>query len=121
MVRAGYLPHMAWEACELGVFPDHVLVVLVHLGFLLRTLLLLRHVLQTAVGCCYTLVDIGVVLRAGISVWVVVQRFVALHLLAHRCSWSSMPFDSSWLVVVDVVASCSRRAAGEASSALHAR
>jgi uncharacterized membrane protein len=100
---------MAWEVCDLGLFPDRVLVVLVHLGFLLRVLLLLRHVLQTAVGCCYTLVDIGVVLRAGISVWGVVQRFVALYLLlAHRCSWSSLPFDSSWLGVVDVVASCLR-------------
>jgi len=61
------------------------------------------------------------VLRAGISVWGVVQRFVALYLLAHRCSWSSLPFDSSWLAVVDVVASRLRRAAGEMhSSALHA-
>ena len=117
---------MAWEACELGVFPDRVLVVLIHLGFLLL-ILLLCHFLQTAVGCCYTLVDIGVVLRAGISVWGVavwgvVRRFVALHPLVHRCSWSSLPFDSSWLAVVDVVVSCSRRAAGEMhSSALHAR
>jgi hypothetical protein len=64
---------MAWEVCDLGVFPDLVRVALVHLGFLLRVLLLLRHVLQTVVGCCHTLaVDIGVVLRAGISVWGVV-------------------------------------------------
>jgi hypothetical protein len=35
------------------VFPDRVLVALVHhLGFLLRVLLLLRHVLQNGVGCC---------------------------------------------------------------------
>jgi len=82
----------------------------------------LRHVLQTVVGCCCTLVDIGVVLRAGISVWGVVRRFVALDLPTYRCSWSTVPFDSSWLVAVDVVASCSRRAAGEMhSSALHAR
>ena len=59
---------MAWEVCDLGVFPDRVLVALVHLGFLLCVLLLLRHVLQTVVGCCYTLGDIGVVLQAGISV-----------------------------------------------------
>jgi hypothetical protein len=100
---------MAWEVCVLGVLPDHVLVVLVHLGILLRVLLLLRLVLQTVVGCCYTLVvDIGVVLQAGISVWGVVQRWFV--------------FDSSWLAVVDVVASCSRRAVGEMHlSALRAR
>jgi hypothetical protein len=56
----------AWEACDLGVFPDCVLVALVHLGFLLRVLLLLHHVLQTVVGCCYTLVDIGVGGRAKV-------------------------------------------------------
>ncbi len=121
MVLAGCLPHMAWEVCVLGVFPDHVLVVLVHLGFLLRVLLLLCPVLKTVVGCCYTLVvDIGVVLQAGISVWGVVQRWFVAR--AHRCSWSTLPFDSSWLAVVDVVASCSWRAAGEMhSSVLHAR
>jgi len=86
---------MAWEVCDLGVFPDRVLVALVHLGFLLRILLLLRHVLQTVVGCCYTLGDIGVVLWAGISVWGVVRRFVALDLPAYRGSWPSLPFDSS--------------------------
>ena len=95
---------MAWEVCDLGVFPNLFLFALVHLGFFLRVLLLLRHVLQTVVGCCYTLVDIGVVLRAGISVWGVVRRFVALYLPAYHGSWPSLPFDSSWLAVVDVVA-----------------
>ena len=106
---------MAWEVCVLGVFCNHVLVVLVHLGFLLRVLLLLRPILQPVVGCCYTLVvDIGVVLWAGISVWGVVQRWFVAR--AHRCSWSTLPFDSSWLAVV------LRRAAGEMhSSVLHAR
>jgi hypothetical protein len=86
---------MAWEACELGVFPNCVLVVLVHIGVLLRVFLLLRHVLQTAVGCCYTLVDIGVVLRAGISVWA-----------APACAPLFMVIIAA---VVDVVASCSGR------------
>jgi hypothetical protein len=73
---------MAWEAWELGLFPDRVHIILVHLGDLLLVRLL-RHVLQTAVGCCHTLVDIGLVLRAGTFVWGVVQKCVALHLLAH--------------------------------------
>jgi hypothetical protein len=98
-VQAGCLPHMAWEAWELGLFPDRVHVILVHLGDLLLVPLIC-HVLQTAVGCCHTLVDIGVVLRSGISVWGAVRKFVALHLLAHHCSWSSLPFDSSWLALV---------------------
>ena len=120
-VQVGCLPRMAWEAWELGLVPDHVHDVFVHLWDLLRVRLL-RRALQTAVGCCHTHVDIGVVLRAGTFVWGVVRKFVALHLLAHCSSWSSSPFDSSWLAVVDVVALCSRLAAGVMhSSALHAR
>jgi len=95
---------MAWEVCDLGVFPNLFLFALVHLRFFLRVLLLLRHVLQTVVGCCYTLGYIGVVLQAGISVGGVVRRFDAPDLPAHRGSWPSLPFDSSWLAVVDVVA-----------------
>ncbi len=119
-VQVGCLPRMAWEAWELGLVPNHVHVAFVHLWYLLLVCLL-RRALQTAVGCCHTHVDIGVVLRAGTFVRGVVRKFVALHLLARCCSWSSLPFDSSWLVAVDVVV-CSRLAAGEMhSTALHAR
>ena len=103
---------MAWEIWEHGSVLDRVHNALVHLWDLLLVRLL-RRVLQTAVGCCHTHVDIGVVLRAGTFVWMVVRQFVALHLLVHCSSWSSLPFDSSWLAVVDVVVSCLRRAVGE--------
>ena len=127
-VKCGYF---LWASCSeylCGVFSyvpwlslGWIRDIFVHLGFLLRVLLLFRHILQTVVGCCCTPVaDIGVVLQAGISVREVVRRWFVVR--AHRCSWSTLPFDSSWLAVVDVVASCSRRAAGEMHlSALRAR
>ncbi len=119
--RAGCLPRMAWEAWELGLVLDRVHVAFVHLWDLLLVRLLHRA-LQTAVGCCHTHVDIRVVLRAGTFVWGVVRKFGALYLLAHCSSWSSLPFDSSWFAVIDVIVSCSWLAAGEMhSSALHAR
>ena len=119
--QAGFLQPMAWEVWEPGSVLDRVHNVLVHLWDLLLVRLL-RHVLQTVVGCCHTHVDIGVVLGAGTFVWMVVREFVALHLLVHCSSWSSLPFDSSWLAVVDVVGLCSRLAVGVMhSSALHAR
>ena len=119
--QSGFLLRMAWEVWVLGSVPDRVRKMLVHLWDLLRVRLL-RRTLQTAVGCCHIHVDIGVVPRVGTFVWGVVRKFVALHLLAHCSSWSSSPFDSSWLAVVDVVASCSRLAAGGMhSSALRAR
>ena len=67
MGLADCLQHMAWEA---GVHLDCARIVL---GFVLLLLLLLHLILQTAVGCGYTLVDIGVALRVGRSVWGLVR------------------------------------------------
>ena len=104
MGRADCLLHMAWVPVR-HLYRARIVPVL--LSFVLLLVLLYRRIPQTVVGFDHTLVDIGVVLRAGISAWGLLVG------LQHRCSLSIWPFGSSLLVVVDVIVSCSLLAAEE--------